>query len=85
MESGMIKFRVEQNGQWQPCEGGAAGLKLVFSHNIDLGRQRPEAGQYLGDPQRPAQPQGQDALSARMAGRRYREIEKRLTGVYIPG
>jgi hypothetical protein len=81
----MIKFRVTDSGQWEKCEGDASELKLVFSHNIDIGKcQRPQPGTYLGDPQRPERTEKVSAEMERQADKRYAEIKNRLTGVYVP-
>jgi hypothetical protein len=80
-----IRFRVSENGQWEKCEGEAADLRLVFSHNIDLQKhQKPEAGQYLGDPQRPERTEKVCETMERLAEKRYESVRKNLTGVYVP-
>ena len=61
----------------------AETLKAVFSHNIRWPEQKPEQGQYLGDPQQPEN-KHTDEASRRDADKRYAAIKDRLVGVYVP-
>lgn len=79
----MIKFRTGAHGALEQCEGTPESLKVVFSHNIRYPDQRPEQGQYLGDPQQPPN-NHTDEASRRAADQRYATVKHRLMGVYLP-
>jgi hypothetical protein len=74
---------VDEKGDWEPCSGTPESLKLVFSHNIEIGRQKPLKGQYLGAPQQPKQ-ESADPTTVAMANRKYESMKFRLTGIYVP-
>ena len=78
-----IKFRVGAHGALESCEGSAESLKAVFSHNIRYPDQRPEKGQFLGEPQQPEN-KHTDPLARRDADNRYAAVKDRLMGVYVP-